>query len=145
MNQNESWNTERSEGENTLSFMAAMGTGSGFEGDTGMSSVGGFTSTCPSLHQSATYPSVSAAWAPHQPPSSSNIWDDTIRFGPSANNNGQTIGYQSLPTTTLPLHVSQAEDSFDFSDFNNDFLLFENTADFNCHSNMSFCPDGMTM
>lgn len=148
-NEDESWNGGINEGENALSLMGHQGTCRGSEGGTEMSSFGGFTYAHQFLHQSTTYPSVSAAWSPHQPLSSSNIWDDNVSFGSLANSDGQTVSFQSLPTTTLPLQVSQAGDNFDFSDlnhdFSNDFLLFEDGTEFSCHSYMSFSPEDMTM
>lgn len=67
------------------------------------------------------------------PPTSSSIWNDTIRYGSSAENNGEPFGSQCLPTTTFPFHVSQYGDNFDFSNFDTNFALFDNDTNSDCY------------
>ncbi|KAE8441409.1 hypothetical protein EG329_004998 [Mollisiaceae sp. DMI_Dod_QoI] len=65
------------------------------------------------------------------------MWNDAIRFGPSANDNGEPFGNQMPPTTTFSSHASQWGDDFSSSDLNNDFFLFDDTYDFGRHSSIS--------
>jgi hypothetical protein len=65
----------------------------------------------------------------HSDPS---IWDDSIRFEPSAIGEGEPFGNPSLPTTLSPSSVStsQSGNNFNFPNFNSDFLLFDDMVNF---------------
>ncbi|KAF8864010.1 hypothetical protein BDZ45DRAFT_74597 [Acephala macrosclerotiorum] len=67
----------------------------------------------------------------------SSIWNDTIRYGSSANNNGEPFSNQCPPTTTFPFHVSQHGDNFDFSNFETDFPLFDHATDFGYYPDLN--------
>ncbi|CZR58155.1 uncharacterized protein PAC_08046 [Phialocephala subalpina] len=85
-----------------------------------------------SMYQQATYnqhlPATSQV--PHHPRTHSNIWNDTIRYGSSADSIGEPLGFQSPLPTTFPFHDSQYGDNFDFSDLENDFLFFDEPTTF---------------
>lgn len=72
----------------------------------------------------------------HPPQPSFGIDNNNIRYGSSVNNTGELFGFQSPSTTTFSPQASQFEGNLGSFDFNNDFLLFDDPAEFVSNSSM---------